>query len=254
MEGGTIPTNITLYLMLGICIVLLTVNLIEITKITKVWSNRSQFNPVFFENCIKIDILIKTVFTAFSLLASISAIVFIAQMLLFMQTFINKFLNSFLHLNYLVFGLYMLAFCIFGIVKWNDVAYTCDKKLPFVKVLAVGNVFSLVGCCVLSIVIVFGTSIYSVITLYTDSLLRREGGSSILRTVFWWVVLCGRNNDNIRNLGNNEINNNHIEHNILAHIDNNQIPDQHQENNNVANANDNDNEEAILLNQEHNQQ
>lgn len=241
MDGGTIPTNLTLYLMLGICIVLFTVNLIEITKIGKVWSNRAQFNPIFFENCVKIDILIKTVFTAFSLLASISAIAFIVQMLIFMQTFLNKFLNSFFYLNYLVFGLYMLAFCIFGIVKWNDVAYSCDKKLPFDKVLAVGNIFSLIGCCMLSVVIVFGTSIYSIMTLYSNSLLRREDGSSFVRNVFWWFVLRGRNNDEIRNLGHNNNNND------------NEVQQGPQHNQQQNNNEDNDNEEAILLNQEDNQ-
>ena len=198
MDGGTIPTSLTLYLMLTICLILVSVDILEMVKLINAWAMKNKIEPFYFETCIKSDLLVKTAFSIFSLLAAFSAFLLVVMMIVAMEFFINKLLSAFLYLNYMVFGLYMLGFSIFGLVHWNDVAYMCDRKFPNEKVFSIGNMFSLIGCFVLSLVITFGVSIYETMTLYSDSILRRNTGSKLLRTVFWWVVFHGRGEEEIR--------------------------------------------------------
>ena len=243
MEGGTISTNITLYLMLAICLVLVTVDIIEMIKLINSWALKNKIEEFFFENCIKVDLLVKTAFSVFSLLAALSALTLVVMMIISLELFVNKYLSSFLYINYVIFGLYMLGFSLFGIIHWNEVAYMCDKKNPNEKIFSVGNMFSLIGCFALSLVITFAVSIYETVSLYSDSILRRENGSKALRTIFWWFVFRGRNNEdnhpqNQRNQGGNnnqieiENNNNNISNNERER---NNIP---QEERNLMNAND----------------
>ena len=63
MEGGTIPTNITLYLMLAICIVLVSVDIIEMIKLISAWTLKDKIEPLFFDSCNKVDIIVKKAFT-----------------------------------------------------------------------------------------------------------------------------------------------------------------------------------------------
>lgn len=225
MEGGTISTNITLYLMLAICLVLVSVDIIELIKLINSWGLKNKIEEFFFENCIKVDLLVKTAFSIFSLLAALSALTLVVMMIISLEIFVNKYLGSFLYINYIIFGLYMLGFSLFGIINWNEVAYICDKKNPNVKIFSVGNMFSLIGCFALSLVITFGVSLYETISLYSDSILRRETGSKTLRTIFWWFVFRGRNNEN--NHPQNQRNNNQLE------IENNNISNNQRERNNV---------------------
>ena len=256
---GLVPTNIILYLMLTVCIVLVAVDIIEILKLQNIWNLKSTVDSQFYQTCIKPDLLVKTAFSCFSLLAAISASLLVGLMIISMDFFLLFHLNSLLYLNYMVFGLYMLAMTIFGMFHWNDVAYICDTKTGK-RIYSIGNIFSLIGCFILSLIITLGVNIYETLELYSNSILRRDDGSDILRNLFWKTVFNGRNEylnnisgdrrvrlmnpvlinhnlNDVNNQGNNNINNENNNNNI----------DNENKNNNIIDNNNNDENERLIL-------
>ena len=261
---GLVPTNIILYLMLTVCIVLVAVDIIEILKLQNIWNLKSTVDSQFYQTCIKPDLLVKTAFSCFSLLAAISASLLVGLMIISMDFFLLFHLNSLLYLNYMVFGLYMLAMTIFGMFHWNDVAYICDTKTGK-RIYSIGNIFSLIGCFILSLIITLGVNIYETLELYSNSILRRDDGSDILRNLFWKTVFNGRNeylnnisgdrrvrlmnpvlinhnlNNDVNNQGNNNNNNENNNENNNNNIDN------ENKNNNIIDNNNNDENTKLIL-------
>jgi hypothetical protein len=260
---GLVPTNIILYLMLTVCIVLVAVDIIEILKLQNIWNLKSTVDSQFYQTCIKPDLLVKTAFSCFSLLAAISASLLVGLMIISMDFFLLFHLNSLLYLNYMVFGLYMLAMTIFGMFHWNDVAYICDTKTGK-RIYSIGNIFSLIGCFILSLIITLGVNIYETLELYSNSILRRDDGSDILRNLFWKTVFNGRNeylnnisgdrrvrlmnpvliNHNLNNDVNNQGNNNNNENN--NENNNNIIDNENKDDNLIDNENKEENTRLIL--------
>ena len=260
---GLIPANIILYLMLTVCIVLVIVDIIEILKLQNIWNLKSTVDSQFYQTCIKPDLLVKTAFSCFSLLAAISASLLVGLMIISMDFFLLFHLNSLLYLNYMVFGLYMLAMTIFGMFHWNDVAYICDTKTGK-RIYSIGNIFSLIGCFILSLIITLGVNIYETLELYSNSILRRDDGSDILRNLFWKTVFNGRNeylnnisgdrrvrlmnpvliNHNLNNDVNNQGNNNNNENN--NENNNNIIDNENKDDNLIDNENKDENTRLIL--------
>ena len=248
-----VPTNLILYLMLIVCLILVIVDIIEILKLQNIWNLKASFDLDFYQKCIKPDLLVKTAFSCFSLLAAISACLLVFLMICAMDYFANYFLHSFFYLNYLVFGLYMLGMSIFGMINWNDVAYSCDASSGE-KIYSIGNIFSLIGCFILSLIITLGVNIFETFELYTNSILRRDDGSEILRNLFWKTVFKGRNEHlnyegERRRLNNNE--NNHNDNNDNNNNDNNNNSNNDNNNNNNNDYNieieNNDNENLGLI-------
>ena len=259
---GLVPTNIILYLMLTVCIVLVAVDIIEILKLQNIWNLKSTVDSQFYQTCIKPDLLVKTAFSCFSLLAAISASLLVGLMIISMDFFLLFHLNSLLYLNYMVFGLYMLAMTIFGMFHWNDVAYICDTKTGK-RIYSIGNIFSLIGCFILSLIITLGVNIYETLELYSNSILRRDDGSDILRNLFWKTVFNGRNeylnnisgdrrvrlmnpvliNHNLNNDVNNQGNNNNENNN---ENNNNIIDNENKDDNLIDNENKDENTRLIL--------
>jgi hypothetical protein len=158
--------------------------------------------------CYKNEFLIKTAFSIFSFMAAISAFILTFFLAISMEYFIDKMLSAFLYMNYYIFGLYMLGFSIFGLVHWNDITYVCDKNFLFHKEFSLSNMFSLLGCFILSLTITIGVCIYETVMLYIDTILRREGGNKYLRSLFWWAVFRGRGAEVLRGNGNGNGNGN----------------------------------------------
>lgn len=197
MEGSTFTNNFTLYLMLIVCVTLVTVDIIEIYRLSNTWIYALKANAGIFEKCLKYELLLKTVFAGFSFFAALSAFTLTLFLVINVEFFIDKVLNAFLNFNYFLFGPYMLGFCILGCIHWNEVVYVCNAKDINQKVFSLSNMFSIVICMILSCVITIGISVYETIKLYVDSILRREEGFKIIRSLFWFVVLRQRSNEEI---------------------------------------------------------
>lgn len=204
MDQSHITVNLALIIMFAICIVLVSVDILEIRKIFNLWKLKDTYPPDYFGNCIRADLLVKTGFSVFSMIAALSALSLVSSMLISIEFLLYKFFDSFLYINYLVFGLYMFGFTLVGLINWNSVAYLCDKSNPNIKIFNAGNVFSLIGCFVLAIIIILGVGMFEVINFYEDSIRERRNGSKIMRRIILWYVYRREGNNPIRNRNEEE--------------------------------------------------
>lgn len=224
MEGGAYSGNFSIYLMLVICVVLVSIDTIEMVNIVHTWKKVDRIPTEIFNSCVKSDLLVKTAFSFFSLLAAVSASLFTISLAISVEYFVNKLMPSFLYGAFFIFGPCMLGFSIFGLTQWNEVVFFCDARNYKIKDFSVGNMLALLGCFLFSLTMTVGCSVYHTTIIYIDSLLRRENGSKLLRSIFWWTVLRTGDNNFLRrneeegegenNNGANNGENNNEEHNI----------------------------------------
>ncbi len=219
-ENNQSGIDYTLYLLLIISSILLLVDLIELYRVILNWQYGLQLSPYQFETCIRWDLYTKTTFSVFSILGAISSFSLVACLLIDQNIFTEKILTSFLYFNYLIFGPYMLGFCIIGISNWNNVVKTCDRQNYKNMVFSPGNMLSLIGCFVLSLMVTFMVVSYNTTIVYMDSIRKRPGGSNILRKLFWWCVFKNREPvEFIRITQGDNNNNNRNENNIRPNED-----------------------------------
>jgi hypothetical protein len=189
--------NCTLYLMLIVCLILVTVDSIEMYRLSLSWEYSLKVQTEMFNECLKNDLIIKTVFCVFSLAAAVSALLLTLFLSFFAEFFINKVMTSYLYLNYYIFGPYMLAFCILGCAYWNDFVYVCDRRDYHIKVFSISNVFSLITCLIIGIVVTLGVAAYEGLRTLIDSILHKDDGLAVVRKVFWWLVLRQRTDQDL---------------------------------------------------------
>lgn len=211
MEEDERNEQFTLFLLLIICFFLVIVDLLEMNDIIHSWNYGVTIIGETYESCIKWELYTKTAYGLFSLLGATSAFILTAFILVDRYWFLKRVMHSFLWFNYLIFGPYMLGFCLIGFYNWNNVVYSCDKSNYKVKNITLGNVFSLIGCFFISLSVSLLVGISNTIILYIYSILRKPRGNIIIRKLFWWFVF--KNNDPItfiRNTVSQEGNNNNV--------------------------------------------
>jgi hypothetical protein len=205
MEGDNLANNFALYLMLIICLILVSVDGIEIYRVILSWQFVPNMNQLFYESCIKSELLTKTVFAVLSILSKLCALILTLSLIIDVEYFLNKMLPAYLNMVYSIFGPIMLGFSVIALLNWNDIVYICDKSDYREKYFSFGNAFSVVGCFVVSLFITITFAVYESVNLYIASILGREGQNKPLRSIFWWVVMRAR-----PNLMNNQENNNQV--------------------------------------------
>jgi hypothetical protein len=187
----------TLLLLLIVSLVLVTVDILEIYKLIQSWP-MLKLSPVF-DSCIKYELISRTVFASYSFLAASSAFMLAIGLLSGVNTFIDKYIDTFLYYNYLIFGPYMLTLSVLAIVYWNNTLFVCDKVNVEIKHFSFTNVFAVLLCLVISLFITISKAVYQVILLLQDSILKRGEGSAMLRKLFWFVALRNRAEHSITN-------------------------------------------------------
>ncbi len=175
--------------MLIICAILVSVDVMEIYRLLIQWQNSKAFSHEIFQSCIKNELLLKTVFSIFSMAAAVCAFLLTALLVISVEFFLEKILKAYLNMVYFIFGPYMLGFCILGLAHWDDIMYICDPRNMNLKIFSLGNMLSLIICFVISICMTLGSTIYGTIVFYIDSITARPDGSKFLRSAFWWIVL-----------------------------------------------------------------
>jgi hypothetical protein len=197
MEANQVSNNFTIYLMLIICVLLVTVDTIELYRLSLAWLHGVNSNQEFFTTCLKNELIIKTVFCMFSFFAAISALLLTIFLSTCVEFFANKFLVTYLYLNYFIFGPYMLIFCVLGFMHFSEFIYVCDARHMDEKLLSMSNIFSLLSCMIISCMITLAVAAYESVRLIIDSILRTKDGITLLRKVFWWVVLRRRTDEDL---------------------------------------------------------
>jgi hypothetical protein len=204
-ENEVNSVDCTLVLLFIISGVLLLIDSIEIYKFIQNFQILKG-NVLLFETCFKWEILTKAVFAFFSFCAAFSAMILTLGLLINVEFFINKLLDTFLYFNFLIFGPFMLTFSVLALIYIDNTIFTCDKSGGNIKLISFTNIISIIACGSISLIITICKSIYSVVLLFNDSILRREGGNFILAKIFWWFVLRHRDDGN----NNNNLNNNTV--------------------------------------------
>ena len=214
-------------------------------------SDKLKYDKILFEDCIQYNIISQIVFTFFAALAGISALLLGAGLLYDSEFFSEKLSRSYLYLNYVIFGPYLLTASIYGIMYFNNIVFTCNKTLDK-KFFNVSNLMSLIICFILSALITLSFSfLYSIKFIYLSVRLKR-GGFKLLGKFFWYYVSSSsrvvESNENNNNL---EINNGVLNEQILEerlddiHInDISRISGPHF----IQNENEEENEDVIKFN------
>lgn len=221
---NSISNNFTIYLMLIVCLILLSVDSYELYRISFAWNSVPKFDPVLFNTCIKKDLILKTVYSIFSFKAALAAFLLTLFITISVEFFIDKILTTFIQLVYIIFGPIMMGFCIVAFFNWDDVAYVCDRRNYAHQIFSISNVVSVIGCFIISLIITLASSVYETVVLYINSIVRRENESKILRAIFWWVIIKTnpnvvrnfyqnrrqQDNENDPNQENNRLNNQNV--------------------------------------------
>lgn len=222
-------SDFTLYILLSVSGLLLVIDGLELFHIIFNWQYGFSLVKPIFENCLKFELISKTIFSIFSFIAASSAFTLTLFLLCAPNFFLGQFLRTYLFVNYFFFGPMMGALSILGIYYWEDVVYVCDKKNLNLKEVSVSNSVTIIGCFLISVLITVLVEFLESFNFLLDSILKRDSGSPTIGRFFWQIVLSRANQARMRAYnGNNNSANDQNNSNTNA---NNQIV--------VLNVNDN---------------
>ncbi len=209
MEDCSISSNFSLYLFLVVSVILVSVDAIGIYHIVLTWQQSIHLPSNIFNSCLKWQLITRTCFASFSTFAAISSFILCGFLIINTEFFVEKALSTFLYYNYMIFGPYMLGFCILGLVFWQDITYVCIRSSSNYKFFSSSNAFSLIFSLVISVVITIGVSVYKAMNLYVDSVLQKPEGYDFIRKFVLWIALRNSSaSELLRNHNNNSLSNN----------------------------------------------
>ena len=185
----SISNSFSLYLFLIISVILLSVDCLGLYHIIINWQQSIELPVALFESCIKWQLITRTCFAVFSSLAALSSLILCASLIVNLEIFTEKILSTFLYYNYIIFGPYMLGFCILGLLFWENVSYVCSKHNPDTKFFNSANAFSLIFSLVVSGLITLAVACYKAMNLYIDSILQKPDGLPMIRKMVYWIAL-----------------------------------------------------------------
>ena len=185
--------NLSFFLVLFISLLLVLINSIELYSLAFKWSYMKTIPTDLFDTCYKYNLSFRTVNGVISFFASISCLVFSLALVANITWFMSTAFSSYLYYNYVLFGPYTLGFCVIGLWFWEKIMFVCEGDDLSSKTFSFANAVSLIMLFILSFVITLGVLVYSIASLYIDSVLRREEGSDIIRKLFWKVVIRNKN-------------------------------------------------------------
>jgi len=192
MDAERASENTILYILLVTSLILVMIDTFEFIQIIKNWGNLNSMPYNVFETCFKWEFYAKTIFCIYSLMGALSAFILIKFLIFNANYFIEKFLPTYRVFNYIIFGPYLLGFSLLGLYNWNDVVFVCDKQNLKIKILSHSNLFSLIACFLLSLLITGLIMIVRAINIYFNSILNRPGGSPLIKKAFWKIIFRNR--------------------------------------------------------------
>lgn len=216
----THSSRCSLLIFLLISGVLSFVNAIEFFNFIAHWNGGVVIFSPLFEECIRFELIMKSVFSFFSLFASFSAFMVTGLLILNSDYFLEKLSPSFLNINYYVFGPIMFAFSSLGILNIDSIMYSCDKNnVDYTnKVFSFSNFIAVVFCFIISLVLTVIIEFFNSVTIFIDSILRKSSGNAFLANVFWLTVSKYRNS-NLRSFNHSNSHSNNT--NSTDNTDNN---------------------------------
>lgn len=225
MEDGN-SSRCSLLIFLVISGILSFINLLEFYNFINYWKSSALVYSPLFEECIKFDLIMKTVFSFFSLFASFSAFSITGFLIINPNLFIEKFSTMFLQGNYIIFGPILLCFSVLGLINIEHIVFSCDKNNVDnnKKAFSLSNLIAILVCFIVSFIITCIIEFFNSTTFFIDSILHKPSGNAIIAKLFWAFISHYRyrgvrsynnmhylnaNNNNTNDLNNNDNNNNH---------------------------------------------
>jgi len=192
-DNSHTTSNFTLHLILTICLLFVSLDAYELYKTCESWNYSSSiFDQIFFDNCVKFQIMSKLIFTIFSFLAAVSSVIITSCILINIDLFITKILKTYVHMNILIFGPYLLGLSILGFLHWEKIFYVCENVIINSQIkrnFSTTIFINLIACFIISSILTLSYAVYKSFEIYTDSITSRRDGSNILKSIFWAVVL-----------------------------------------------------------------
>jgi hypothetical protein len=194
MDDNIETSRIALKIVLFLSTILVAMDILEVYfAFLNLKKASGLFDLHTFEECLKYHILSQIFFTLFATFSGVSALLMSLGLLVNYEIFIHKALDTFMYMNYMIFGPYLLGACLLGFFYFEEVVYNCSKLDFNDKFLNLSTLFALCICFVISLVISVGYSILSSIHFLLKSVNNNEDGSRWLRRLFWWSVFTRRN-------------------------------------------------------------
>jgi hypothetical protein len=147
-----------------------------------------KFELIVFENCIKYHVISQMFFTSFATFSGISAALMSLGLLVNYEFFSVKCIDTFLYLNYIIFGPYLLSTCVLGYSNFGLIAYNCEAGNIDKKYLNFSTLLALLVCSVMSMLLTLGFSVVYGFLKMKNSIRFRSGGNYILGRLFWRYV------------------------------------------------------------------
>jgi hypothetical protein len=194
MDDNIETSRIALKIVLFLSAILVAMDVLEVYfAFMSLKKASGLFDPITFEQCLKYHILSQIFFTLFATFSGVSALLMSLGLLVNYEIFTHKALDTFMYMNYMIFGPYLLGACFLGFFYFEEVVYSCPKLDVSEKFLNLSTLFVLCICFVISMIITIGYSVLSSIHNLHLSINNRDEGSRWLRKLFWWSVFTRRN-------------------------------------------------------------
>lgn len=188
MEESQSSNHATIYILLFICSLFLSVDGLELFRLIDEWNLlHKELSSINFEKCVKYPLIAKTGYTVFSFLAAFSAFLISILICFDLELFVEKFSHSYIKMIYFIFGPYMLTIGLIALNYWDKILFNCDN-IRYSRIFSYSNLFNLIVCLSVSFIITVGMLIYEVIVIYMNSIQQRNNGSNFIRKSFWFVV------------------------------------------------------------------
>ena len=207
MDYDELNSRLSLKIVVIISAILVSMDLLEIYySFNQLITAKIRFNETSFQDCIKYNILSQIVFTFFAALAGISAFLLGTGLLYDSDYFAERLSRSYLYLNYVIFGPYLLTASFFGMIYFDNIVFTCDQIFVN-RYFNISNLMSLIVCFILSVIISLGYSFFDSVKFIYLSVTFKHGGFKPLGKFFWNYVTNRNievNNTNASNVNDNQ--------------------------------------------------
>ncbi len=177
-ENPSQNSSLSICLLPLISSILVLVQLLDLYTIMCTWKDLNLQQEEIYVLCVR------SVFSFFSLCSGVSALILTFFMNFNFEWFVRKILSSYIYFNYIVFGPYLLGFCLLGWYYYEITFFHRDNQNNNV-VFSFVNIFSIFFASILSLFITFSQLAYNIIFTYLSSIVNKPGGNKILREAFW---------------------------------------------------------------------
>ncbi len=154
-----------------------------------------EFNDIIFEECIKYHLFTQMVFTIFATMAGLSAFIMSAGILINENFFGFTALETFLNLNFTIFGPYLFIMSIFGFTYYDKILYNCSKEDFSIKHLNFSTLLAVIICFFISFFITFVYSFFEGYHIMVGSIRLNRHGYRFIGKLFWKYVFYRRRDE-----------------------------------------------------------